>query len=141
MSGINSGRATTAVALVSTNHLLRFGLQKLVESEKWIRLIDYAATSMNIEDMLSREKPRIMIVDLDIESDVSGLILRIKAAAPQAKTILLSGFDNTECTRLAIGVGVDGIVLKIQPSAVLIATIAHLMVGEIDDCSFMQRAA
>ena len=126
MSGINSGRATTAVALVSTNHLLRFGLQKLVESEKWIRLIDYAATSMNIEDMLSREKPHIMIVDLDIESDVSGLILRIKTAAPQAKTILLSGFDNTECTRRAIGVGVDGIVLKIQPSAVLIATIAHL---------------
>ncbi len=126
MNGINSGRVTTAIALVSTNHLLRFGLQKLVESEKWIQLIDYAATSMNIEDMLSREKPHIMIIDLDIESDVSGLVLRIKAAAPQAKTILLSGFDNMERTRQAIGVGVDGIVLKIQPSAVLIATIAHL---------------
>ena len=126
MSGIYPGRSTTAVALVSTNHLLRFGLQKLVESEKWIQFIDHATTSMNIDDMLTREQPHIMIVDIDIESDVPELIRRIKATVPHVKIILLSGFDNTECARQAMGVGADGIVLKVQPAAVLIATIAHL---------------
>ena len=117
---------TTVVALVSSNYLLRFGLQKLVESEKWIQFIDRAPTNMDIDDTLAREQPHIIIVDIDIESDIAALIRRIRATAPHTKIVLLSGFDNAECARQAIGVGVDGIVLKVQPSAVLIATIAHL---------------
>lgn len=123
--GINRGR-TTSVALVSPNHLLRFGLQKLVETEKWIHLINHPATSVNIEEMLTEEQPHIVIVDRDIESEVPELIRRIRSTAPRMKIILLSGFDHTECTRQAIGVGIDAIVLKVQPSAVLVATIAHL---------------
>ena len=126
MSGVKPGRATTTVALMSNNFLLHLGLQKIVETEQWIRLIDHVTTGMNIDDIPIREQPHIMIVDTEIESDVPGCIRKVKAAASHLKIILLSGLDNTECTRQAIAVGVDGIVLKVQPSAVLIATIAHL---------------
>ena len=126
MSGIEEGRTTTVVAIVSSNYLLRLGLQRIVETEKWIQLIEHAATATAVDDMLTREHPHIMVVDTDIVNDVTGLIQKIKVGAPRIRIILLSGLHDPECTRQAIAFGVDGIVLKIQPSAVLIATIEYL---------------
>lgn len=126
MSGIEEGRATTIVAIISSNYLLRLGLQRIVENEKWIRLIEHAANGTAFDDMLIRGQPHIMIVDTELASDVTGLIQKIKVAAPRIRIILLSGLQDPECTRQAIDLGVDGIVLKVQPSAVLIATIEYL---------------
>ena len=126
MSKIEERRTTTGVAIVSSNYLLRLGLQKIVEHEPWIRLIGQAAHGANLDDILTRERPHIMIVDSEIESDVTELIQKIKVAAPGIKIILLSGIDDVERTRQALARGVDGLVLKIQPSPVLIATIDYL---------------
>lgn len=125
MSGIKQGKSTTA-AILSSNYLLRLGLQKIVETETWIRLIDHAVDGMTIDHMLTGEHPDIVIVDMEIERDVTELVRKIKAAAPRIKIILLSGFDDADCIQQAFGRGVDGIVLKVQPSAVLIATIEYL---------------
>lgn len=125
MSGIRQGKSTTA-AILSSNYLLRLGLQKIVETETWIRLIDHAVDGMTIDHMLTREHPDIVIVDMEIERDITELVRKIKAAAPLIKIILLSGFDDADCIQQAFGRGVDGIVLKVQPSAVLIATIDYL---------------
>jgi len=119
-------RATTVVAIVSNNYLLRLGLQRIVEQEKWLRLIGQTANVTTFDDVIARERPQIMIIDTEIESDVPGLIQKIKATAPETKTILLTGMDQAECTRQAFACGVDGLVLKIQPSPVLIATIDYL---------------
>ncbi len=119
-------RATTVVAIVSSNYLLRLGLQRIVEQERWIRLIGQTANGTTLDDVLARERPHIMIIDTEIESDVPGLIQKIKASAPATKTILLTGMDEAECTRQAFACGVDGLVLKIQPSPVLIVTIDYL---------------
>ncbi len=133
MSGIEEGRATTVVAIVSSNYLLRLGLQRIVEHETWIRLIGQAAHGANLDDILTREQPHVMIIDSEIASDVPKLIHKIKAASPGIKIILLSGTDEAECTRQAFACGVDGLVLKIQPSPVLIAMIDYLArtVGEV----------
>lgn len=125
MSGIRQGKTTT-VAILSSNYLLRLGLQKIVETETWIRFIDHAVDGMTIDHMLMREHPDIVIVDMEIERDVTELVRKIKAAAPLIKIILLSGFDDADCIQQAFCRGVDGIVLKMQPSPVLIATIEYL---------------
>lgn len=125
MSGIDKERATTVVAIVSSNYLLRLGLQRIVEDETWIRLIGQSAHGTNLEDILTCEQPHIVILDTEIESAVSDMIRTIKTAGPGIKVILLAGFDDIETTRHAFSYGVDGIVLKIQPSPVLIATIDY----------------
>ena len=112
MSGVEQERTTTVVAIVSSNYLLRLGLQKIVENEPWIRLIGQAAHGANLDDILTREQPHIMIIDSEIESDIPELIQKIKAAAPGIKIILLSGIDDVECTRQAFACGVDGLVLN-----------------------------
>ncbi len=126
MSGIVEIRTTTMVAIATNNYLLRLGLQKIVDDEKWIRLVGQLAHAGNLEELLRTEQPHIIILDTEIGSTVPDLIRKIKLVAPGIKTILLSGFDDTECSQQALASGVDGIVLKVQPSAVLIATIKYL---------------
>lgn len=126
MSGIEEGRVTTVVAVVSNNYLLRLGLQRIVEDEKWIRLIGQSTHGTNLDDILTCEHPHIVILDTETESAVSDMIRKIKTAAPGIKIILLAGIDESESIRQAFACGVDGLVLKIQPSPVLIATIDYL---------------
>ncbi len=126
MSRIVEIQTTTVVAIVTNNYLLRLGLQKIVEDEKWIRLVGQVVHAGNLDEILTSEQPHIVILDTEIGGAAPDLIQKIKRLTPRVKTILLSGFDDTECTRQALASGVDGIVLKMQPSAVLIATINYL---------------
>ena len=126
MRGREEERTTTVVAIVSSNYLLRLGLQKIVEDEKWIRLIGQSAHGVNFDDLLKSELPHIVILDTESEHTVQDMIRTIKEAVPGIKIILLSGIDESERTRQALACGVDGLVLKIQPSPVLLATIDYL---------------
>ena len=125
MSTINDASTTTGVAIVSSNYLLRLGLQSILETKKSLRLLGHAANGTALDEMLLRERPDIIIVDTDIAHDFTGLIHKIKVGSSQTRIILLSGFQDQECTREAIDIGIDGIVLKVQPSSVLIATIEY----------------
>lgn len=118
--------AKTVVAIISSNYLLRLGLQRIVEAEPWIKLIGHTAHGTKLDEVLASDHPKIAILDTETDHAISDLILEIRRAVPAIKIILLSGFDDVERTRQAFAPGVDGIVLKVQPSAVLIATIAHL---------------
>jgi len=118
--------AKTVVAIISSNYLLRLGLQRIVEAEPWIKLIGHTAHGTKLDEVLASDHPKIAILDTETDHAISDLILEIRRAVPAIKIILLSGFDDVERTRQAFASGVDGIVLKVQPSAVLIATIAHL---------------
>ena len=120
------GQGTVVVAIASNNYLLRLGLQKVVEEETWIRLIEQNAYGANLDDVLEHELPNVMIVDSEIESALPDIIRTIKEAVPAIKIILLAGMDESESIRQAFACGVEGLVLKIQPSPVLIATIDYL---------------
>ena len=126
MRGREEERTTTVVAIVSSNYLLRLGMQKIVEDEKWIRLTGQSAHGVNLDDLLKSEHPHIVILDTESEHTVQDMIRTIKEAVPAIKIILLAGIDESESTRQALACGVDGLVLKIQPSPVLIATIDYL---------------
>lgn len=126
MRGVEERNTTAIVGILSSNYLLRLGLQRIVENEKWINLLGHVSNWTALEDMVVREKPHIMIVDTEMSKDVTDLIRKVKAAAPRIRIILLSGLEDPECTRQAIDFAVDAIVLKVQPSAVLTATIRYL---------------
>ncbi len=126
MSGTEETTTPTVVAIVSSNYLLCLGLQRIVEAEKWIKLVGQTIYGTHLDEILVIERPDIAIIDTENGTSVPELIQKLKSAIPGVKTILLSGLDDAECTRQAFLSGVDSIVLKVQPSAVLIATIAHL---------------
>lgn len=126
MNGPEAEVVKTVVAIFSSNYLLRLGLQRIVEAEPWIKLIGQTAHGANLDDVLTTDHPDIALLDTENDHAISEFVRKIRHVVPAIKIILLSGFDDVERTRQVFASGVDGIVLKVQPSAVLIATIAHL---------------
>jgi len=126
MNGVETEAGKTVVAILSGNYLLRLGLQRIVEAETWIKLIGQTAHGSNLDEVLAVDQPDIAILDTENDQAIPDLVREIRCAVPAIKIILLSGFDDMERTRQAFSLGVNGVVLKIQPSAVLIAMIAHL---------------
>jgi DNA-binding NarL/FixJ family response regulator len=122
-----SMRERIKVAVVSTNHLLRLGLQKIVNSESEMRFTGCATGAATVDDILECELPDIIIIDTEGEQKVHTLIQKIKCANPRIGIVLISCLQNRHRTKQAMKSGVDGIVLKTQPSFVLIAMIKHLI--------------
>jgi DNA-binding NarL/FixJ family response regulator len=126
MPGKQGGTQAT-VALLSRHHLLRVGMQQLMQSEDWIRFLPQTAPGTNSDEVILQQNPDVIIIDSEITSDLPGLIHRIKAPQPAIKIILLCNMNEAERLRQTVGLGIDGLVLKMQPPQVLIATIKHLM--------------
>lgn len=126
MSGPKRKPATVTIAVISSNHLVRLGLQQILGTTHHIHLVGYAKNGIEADELIAREQPRVILIDMEPEIDVTGLLPKLKQNAPTSKIVLLSGIDDKERTREAFLLGVDGIVLKIQPPAVLIAVIESL---------------
>lgn len=131
MSETGTQVAKTVVAIISSNYLLRLGLQRIVEAEPWIKLIGQTAHGANLNEVLIADHPDIAILDTENDYAIPDFVREIRNAVPAIKIILLSGIDDVDRTRQGFASGVDGIVLKVQPSSVLIAMIAHL--AKIDE--------
>lgn len=70
----------------------------------------------------------VFILDLEAERDAIGTIEEIRRSHSTAKIVLLSGFEDQNRTRQAFDHGADGIILKMQPPAVILAVIESLSV-------------
>ena len=68
----------------------------------------------------------MFILDLETERDAIGTIKQIRESAPTSKIVLLCGLEDKDRTREAFAAGVDGIILKVQPPAVVLAVIEAL---------------
>jgi DNA-binding NarL/FixJ family response regulator len=117
--------AVTAAAITS-NYLVRLGLQQMIGAIPHIKLVGHAKFGEEANELIMREQPQVVIIDMESEIDATGLIQKIKKTVPHSKIIVLSGFDDKDRTREAFHLGVEGVVLKIQPPAVLIAIIEYL---------------
>ncbi|MBX3121382.1 MAG: hypothetical protein KF784_20220, partial [Fimbriimonadaceae bacterium] len=53
----------TVVAIISSNYLLRLGLQRIVEAERWIKLIGQTTHGTNLDEVLASNHPTIAILD------------------------------------------------------------------------------
>lgn len=132
MNGPKRKTATVTIAVISSNHLVRLGLQQIVGTTPHIRLIGHANNGTEVAELILKEQPRVILIDMEPDVDVARLIPKIRQDAPDSKIVLLSGFDDKERTKEAFLAGVDGIVLKMQPPAVLMAVIESLSQHPVD---------
>jgi DNA-binding NarL/FixJ family response regulator len=79
--------------------------------------------SSSTEEFFRQEKPHIVIIDMEVGPQVAGMIRAIKATAPGTRIILLGGVGSMDRAKGAFPQGVDGVVLTMQPPAVLIRMI------------------
>ncbi|HJU05048.1 MAG TPA: response regulator transcription factor [Nitrospiraceae bacterium] len=79
----------------------------------------------------AHDKPDIILLDLDLyELRALRLIKDLKKASPQSCILILSGLMDGDLAQKALSSGAEGIVLKVQPSAVLLAVIDSVSGGD-----------
>lgn len=129
MIGLEQGHAPITMAIVSTNQLVRLGLLAVITAHEHIRLIGQASSVIEAEGVIARERPHLLMVEMEREIDILEWVRRMKASVPTTKIILLSGIEDPLCMWQSLSSWVDGIVLSIQPPAALLATIEHVCQG------------
>jgi DNA-binding NarL/FixJ family response regulator len=115
------------IALISSNAVTRMGLHMLLKTHPFASEVDDVPLSTNAVEIVIRRKPQVIIVDLEpADADTSELIRKLRAAAKDSHILVLSGLDDANLTREALAAGAEGVVLTIQPPAVLFAAIESL---------------
>jgi DNA-binding NarL/FixJ family response regulator len=121
------------IALISSNAVMRMGLHMILKTHPFVLDVDDVPLGAKAVEIVVREKPQVIIVDLELaDADPVALIRELHTAAADSHILVLSGLDDEKLEREALSAGAGGVVLTIQPPAVLFAAIDSL-------CGFAPR--
>ncbi len=110
--------------IISTNHLLFLGLHAILSH---VTTIVMANGNGDSHDAIQKEQPRLIIVDMGSHETVTELIYKIKKTVPLAPILLPGGLNDLVRAGKALDLGVDGVVLTVQPPKVLLAAVTALI--------------
>jgi DNA-binding NarL/FixJ family response regulator len=114
------------IAILSRQWLLWLGLQKVLEGRATVQMVVSPHQWRIPDGCPTGTRPDVVILDLETEHDAIGTINQIRESAPTSKIVLLCGLEDQSRTREAFAAGVDGIILTVQPPAVMLAVIESL---------------
>jgi DNA-binding NarL/FixJ family response regulator len=115
------------IALISSNAAMRMGLRMILDTHSLVSEVDDVPLGATAVEIVALKRPQIIIVDLELaDVNTSELIRKLRAASADSNILVLSGLDDTKLTREALAAGAGGVVLTIQPPAVLFAVIESL---------------
>jgi DNA-binding NarL/FixJ family response regulator len=119
------------IVLVDDHTMVREGVRMLLESQPDLELAGEAWNRAGALEAVTRERPDLVLLDLDLGAE-SGLdLLRdLIAADPAARVLVLTGVRDPEVQRQAVLLGAIGIVPKEQAASVLLAAIRKVHAGE-----------
>lgn len=126
MIGIESSQAVITLVIVSSNYLVRSGLQAVIEPRPHLRLIGEVASAIEAEDMVIRQRPHVLIIQMGLDVDIVNLVRKVKTSAPATKIIVLTDLEDQPRIREVLSAGIDGIVLNSQPPSAMLATIDYV---------------
>jgi len=114
--------------VVSNNHIMRSGLRRILESDSNMLVLgEITIGHMNELDVFRGQHPDIVLVDLEPHgADALAWISKVKKHFVSTVLLVLGDLGDDRRARKALDLGAAGIVLKMQPPSVLIATIESL---------------
>jgi two-component system nitrate/nitrite response regulator NarL len=118
------------VLVVSDLLLIRAGLHHVLEAFG-IVLVGEAGTCDEAVSLAARERPDIILVDLDLRSEAFQCIEAIVSAAPGSRVIALSDRTHAADHQVLVELGATGLVLKNEGPEVLIKAIRKVYAGEV----------
>jgi DNA-binding NarL/FixJ family response regulator len=129
-----------SVLIVSDSHLIRSGLRRILDSEARIRVLG----DMSVEKAAGtfantiNRSPDVVLIELDSRGgDALKFIDSLTNRKKDLTVLVLSDLVDHDLARKAMVLGATGIVLKMQPPAVLIAAILDLR--QSDNCEPLSK--
>src|SRR5882724_254647 len=120
------------ILLIDDHAIVRAGLRMLIENHKGMVVVGEAGTRIDALAIAAREKPQIILLDLDMGKE-SGLdfLRELLSTATSARVVMLTGVRDPEAHRRAVHLGAMGLVLKDKAAEVLIKAIEKVHAGEV----------
>ena len=126
MARVNAPAPFLTVTIISSQHVVWLGLKNILESSRTIRVIGQPLQRLATETLVTKCNPDVIILDTETERDIIESIQQIREAVPTCRILAFGGFEDNNRIREAVESGVDGVILKVHPPAVVLAAIESL---------------
>lgn len=118
------------VLVISDVLLVRAGLRHVLASST-IALVGEAGNRDEALELALRERPNVILADLDLRSRALACVEEVRTAVPESRVIVLSDRTRSADHHVLIELGATGIVLKSAPPETLIKAITKVHAGEV----------
>jgi DNA-binding NarL/FixJ family response regulator len=121
----------TRVLIADDDHLMRAGLVELLTADPTIEIIGQAATGREAVQEVRRLAPDVVLMDVRMP-DLDGIAAtrQLSAAAPHAKVLILTTFEQDDYIFGALRAGASGFLLKRTRPEELIAAVHAVAAGD-----------
>jgi DNA-binding NarL/FixJ family response regulator len=122
---------TLRIAVVDDDPLVRAGLRLMLSGDPTIDIVGEAADGGSALDMISREAPHVVLMDIRMPG-MDGLSATrvLQERGDSARVIVLTTFDADDMVLTALRNGAAGFLLKDTSPADLVAAVRRVAKGE-----------
>ncbi|HIR01765.1 MAG TPA: response regulator transcription factor [Candidatus Aveggerthella stercoripullorum] len=119
------------IALADDHEIVRSGLKMLIESAPDMKVVGEAADGEQAYELVAREKPDILLMDISMPPGQSGLVAcgRITQDHPNTRIIVVTMFAEPEYLYFTLQGGAAGYLLKNSSSEELVSAIRMVQGG------------
>lgn len=119
-------QACASVLIVAKASRRREGLQALLASTSWLKIVGQANDAPAALMMAADHHPNLVLLDVDLpENDAWSVLKKIRAEWPQIRCIVLT--DSIQQQRAAEIAGADAALLKGFPTSELLEAIGRVL--------------
>ena len=120
------------VFLVDDHPITRQGLVALINREHNLVVCGEADSAPVAIDMIQKLTPDIALVDVTLKT-TSGIELmkHLKALRPEMPVLMMSMHDESLFAERALRAGAKGYIMKLEPSATILAAIRRILGGDL----------
>jgi len=123
---------TVRVLLAEDHAVVREGTRQIVEADPSIEVVAEAGDGAEVVALASRFRPDVVLLDLHMPV-MNGIeaTRRIAADAPDARTLILSAYDDEDYVSAALDAGASGYLLKSAHGRDVLAAIHAVAQGQV----------
>ncbi|MDQ2631205.1 MAG: response regulator transcription factor [Actinomycetota bacterium] len=119
------------VMVVDDDELMRAGLRAVLSSDDEIEVVEDAGDGHQAVRRARRSRPDVVLMDIRMpELDGIAATEQLLAAAPEAKVVILTTFEEDEYIHGALRAGASGFLLKRTSPEELTAAVHRVAAGE-----------
>ena len=121
------------VLILDDHPTVRMGITKLLENKHDIVVCGEASTAQEALKIIEKESPHLVLVDIGLDEDMSGLefIKAVSRRYPEIRLLVHSMYDEAVYADRAIRAGARGYIQKNEAPASIVDGIKNVMKGDL----------
>lgn len=119
------------IGIADDHRIIRVGLRAILEQQGDMRVVGEADTAQGALELITRERPDVAIIDINLPDD-SGLSIlpTIARLSPATRVLVLTGHAEPEMARRSISAGIHGYLNKAAEPMDVVHAVRMIAAGQ-----------